>query len=311
MTKNATNTVLMVRPVAFAMNEQTAVDNFYQKKGTSEQNAQELARDEFDGFVRNLRAKGVRVEVLDDTLVPHTPDSIFPNNWISMHDDGRIVLYPMKAENRRLERRSDIFEELERRGYEVGTTIDYTASEYDERYLEGTGSMVLDHDSKIAYLARSQRADEGLFRAFCAEFKYTPVVFTAYQETPEGPGQIYHTNVMMCVTDAYVLVCLDTIYDSNERTAVADAILKSGKQILEISVAQKSNFAGNMLLVKGTADQLILVMSSSAYRALTSEQIDFISQYHTILHSDLHTIETLGGGSARCMLAEIYLTKTA
>lgn len=311
MTKNATNTVLMIRPVAFALNEQTAVDNFYQKKGTSEQNAQELARDEFDGFVRNLRAKGVRVEVLDDTLVPHTPDSIFPNNWISMHEDGRIVLYPMKAENRRLERRSDIFEELEGRGYEVGTTIDYTASENEERYLEGTGSMVLDHDSRIAYLARSQRADEILFRAFCAEFMYTPVVFTAYQETPEGLGQIYHTNVMMCVTDAYVLVCLDTIHNSIERAMVERAILDSGKQILEISVAQKSNFAGNMLLVKGTADQLILVMSSSAYRALTSEQIDFISQYHTILHSDLHTIETLGGGSARCMLAEIYLTKTA
>ncbi|MDA0897952.1 MAG: arginine deiminase-related protein [Bacteroidetes bacterium] len=311
MTKNATNTVLMIRPVAFALNEQTAVDNFYQKKGTSEQNAQELAREEFDGFVRNLRAKGVRVEVLDDTLVPHTPDSIFPNNWISMHEDGRIVLYPMKAENRRLERRSDIFEELERRGYEVSTTIDYTASENEERYLEGTGSMVLDHDSKIAYLARSQRADEGLFRAFCAEFKYTPVVFTAYQETPEGLGQIYHTNVMMCVTDAYVLVCLDTIHDSYERAAVASTIVKSGKQILEISVAQKSDFAGNMLLVKGTDDQLLLVMSSSAYRALTLEQIDFISQYHTILHSDLHTIETLGGGSARCMLAEIYLTKTA
>lgn len=311
MTKNATNTVLMIRPVAFALNEQTAVDNFYQKKGISEQNAQELALEEFDGFVRNLRTKGVLVEVLDDTLVPLTPDSIFPNNWISMHEDGRIVLYPMKAENRRLERRSDIFEELERRGYEVSKTIDYTASENEERYLEGTGSMVLDHDSKIAYLARSQRADEGLFRAFCVEFKYTPVVFTAYQETPEGLGQIYHTNVMMCVTDAYVLVCLDTIHDSYERAAVASAIVKSGKQILEISVAQKSDFAGNMLLVKGTDDQLLLVMSSSAYRALTLEQIDFISQYHTILHSDLHTIETLGGGSARCMLAEIYLTKTA
>ena len=311
MTKNATNTLLMVRPVAFALNEQTAVDNFYQKKGTSEQNAQKLAREEFDGFVKNLRAQGVVVEVLEDTLVPHTPDSIFPNNWISMHEDGRIALYPMKAENRRMERRSDIFDELERRGYEIGATVDYTSSENEEAFLEGTGSMVLDHDAKIAYLAKSQRADEGLFRTFCVDFDYTPVVFTAYQDTPEWIGKIYHTNVMMCVTDKYVLVCLDTIHDSTERAGVEAAIRNSGKQILEISVAQKGNFAGNMLLVKGTANQLILVMSSSAYSALTAEQIYFIQQYHTILHSYLHTIETLGGGSARCMLAEIYLTKTA
>jgi hypothetical protein len=311
MTNNATNKLLMVRPVAFAMNEQTAVDNYYQKKESGKMNAQESARDEFDGLVEKLRAEGVQVEVLEDTHVPHTPDSIFPNNWISMHQDGRVALYPMKAENRRLERRTDIFEELQSRGYEVTTTVDYTAAEQKELFLEGTGSMVLDHDSKIAYMARSQRADEGLFHTFCKDFNYEPVVFTAYQETPDGIGQIYHTNVMMCVTDAYVLVCLDTIHDANERVLVEEAILKSGKEILVISVEQKSNFAGNMLLVKGAADELILVMSSSAYRALNEDQKDFITQHHRILHSDLHTIETLGGGSARCMLAEIYLTKTA
>ncbi|MDA8581330.1 arginine deiminase-related protein [Schleiferiaceae bacterium] len=311
MTNNATNKLLMVRPVAFAMNEQTAVDNYYQKKESGKMNAQESARDEFDGLVEKLRAEGVQVEVLEDTHVPHTPDSIFPNNWISMHQDGRVALYPMKAENRRLERRTDIFEELQSRGYEVTTTVDYTAAEQKELFLEGTGSMVLDHDSKIAYMARSQRADEGLFHTFCKDFNYEPVVFTAYQETPDGIGQIYHTNVMMCVTDAYVLVCLDTIHDANERALVEEAILKSGKEILVISVEQKCNFAGNMLLVKGAADELILVMSSSAYKALNEDQKDFITQHHRILHSDLHTIETLGGGSARCMLAEIYLTKTA
>ena len=235
-------------------------------------NAQESARDEFDGLVEKLRAEGVQVEVLEDTHVPHTPDSIFPNNWISMHQDGRVALYPMKAENRRLERRTDIFEELQSRGYEVTTTVDYTAAEQKELFLEGTGSMVLDHDSKIAYMARSQRADEGLFHAFCKDFNYEPVVFTAYQETPDEIGQIYHTNVMMCVTDAYVLVCLDTIHDANERALVEEAILKSGKEILVISVEQKSNFAGNMLLVKGAADELILVMSSSAYKALKKKK---------------------------------------
>lgn len=239
MTNNATNKLLMVRPVAFAMNEQTAVDNYYQKKESGKMNAQESARDEFDGLVEKLRAEGVQVEVLEDTHVPHTPDSIFPNNWISMHQDGRVALYPMKAENRRLERRTDIFEELQSRGYEVTTTVDYTAAEQKELFLEGTGSMVLDHDSKIAYMARSQRADEGLFHAFCKDFNYEPVVFTAYQETPDGIGQIYHTNVMMCVTDAYVLVCLDTIHDANERALVEEAILKSGKEILVISVEQK------------------------------------------------------------------------
>lgn len=311
MTKNATNTLLMVRPVAFAMNEQTALDNFYQKKGTSELNAQELACEEFDRFVEKLQGQGVVVEVLQDSPTPHTPDSIFPNNWISMHEDGRVALYPMKAENRRLERRTDVFAQLQNRGYKTGEVVDYTAAERNHLFLEGTGSMVLDHDAKIAYLARSQRADEGLFRTFCSDFDYTPVVFSAYQNTPDGIGLIYHTNVMMCVTDVYVLICLDTIHDKNERAAVEAAIRKSGKQILEISVGQKSSFAGNMLLVKGAKEELILVMSSSAYRALNASQKDFIEQYHTILHTDLHTIETLGGGSARCMLAEIYLTKTA
>ena len=283
MTNNATNKLLMVRPVAFAMNEQTAVDNYYQKKESGKMNAQESARDEFDGLVEKLRAEGVQVEVLEDTHVPHTPDSIFPNNWISMHQDGRVALYPMKAENRRLERRTDIFEELQSRGYEVTTTVDYTAAEQKELFLEGTGSMVLDHDSKIAYMARSQRADEGLFHAFCKDFNYEPVVFTAYQETPDGIGQIYHTNVMMCVTDAYVLVCLDTIHDANERALVEEAILKSGKEIIEISVEQKSNFAGNMLLVKGAGDEFILVMSSSAYYALNQDQIDYIMQHKDTL----------------------------
>lgn len=311
MTKNATNTLLMVRPAAFAMNEQTALDNFYQKKGTSEWNAQELACKEFDRFVDKLQGKGVVIEVLQDTPTPHTPDSIFPNNWISMHEDGRVALYPMKAENRRLERRTDVFTELKNKGYKIGDIVDYTAAERNDLFLEGTGSMVLDHDAKIAYLARSQRADEGLFRMFCSDFDYTPIVFTAYQNTPNGIGLIYHTNVVMCVTDAYVLICLDTIHDKDERAAVEAAIRKSGKEILEISTDQKSSFAGNMLLVKGAEEELILVMSSSAYGALDASQKDFIGQYHTILHTDLHTIETLGGGSARCMLAEIYLTKTA
>ena len=308
MTNNASSHILMVRPVRFGMNAQTAVDNFYQNKetttGTSEQ-AKALA--EFEHFVAALIANGVNVHVLEDTTEPHTPDSIFPNNWISMHSDGTVVLYPMKAENRRLERREEIFQILKNWGFTTDALIDLTGLEEEGMFLEGTGSIVFDHDQRIAYLARSQRADEKTFVSLCGQLKYTPVVFSAFQDTPAGPQPIYHTNVLMCMTNTYVLICLDTILDVSERAEVVKAIEDSGKDILEITKEQKIQFAGNMLLVKGTMDQLFLVMSGSAYRALTPQQVARIELDHKIIYSDLPTIETLGGGSARCMLAEIYL----
>ena len=308
MTNNASSHILMVRPVRFGMNAQTAVDNFYQNKetttGTSEQ-AKALA--EFEHFVAALIANGVNAHVLEDTTEPHTPDSIFPNNWISMHSDGTVVLYPMKAENRRLERREEIFQILKNWGFTTDALIDLTGLEEEGMFLEGTGSIVFDHDQRIAYLARSQRADEKTFVSLCGQLKYTPVVFSAFQDTPAGPQPIYHTNVLMCMTNTYVLICLDTILDVSERAEVVKAIEDSGKDILEITKEQKIQFAGNMLLVKGTMDQLFLVMSASAYRALTPQQVARIELDHKIIYSDLPTIETLGGGSARCMLAEIYL----
>ena len=308
MTNNASSHILMVRPVRFGMNAQTAVDNFYQNKetttGTSEQ---DKALAEFEHFVAALIANGVNVHVLEDTTEPHTPDSIFPNNWISMHSDGTVVLYPMKAENRRLERREEIFQILKNWGFTTDALIDLTGLEEEGMFLEGTGSIVFDHDQRIAYLARSQRADEKTFVSLCGQLKYTPVVFSAFQDTPAGPQPIYHTNVLMCMTNTYVLICLDTILDVSERAEVVKAIEDSGKDILEITKEQKIQFAGNMLLVKGTMDQLFLVMSGSAYRALTPQQVARIELDHKIIYSDLPTIETLGGGSARCMLAEIYL----
>jgi hypothetical protein len=311
MTKNATKTILMVRPVRFGMNAQTAVDNFYQKKDAATDAALDNAKAqaEFDAFVSKLRAVGVEVLVVQDDKQPHTPDSIFPNNWISMHEDGCVVLYPMKAENRRLERRSDIEEVLTEAGFVISEVLDISDAEEQGTFLEGTGCIIFDHDEKIAYMARSQRADEHLFAEICGRFEYRPVVFSAFQDTPAGRQPIYHTNVLMCMTDKYAVLCLDAIDDVTERNMVIATIRESGKEILEITEAQKHQFGGNMLLVKGSSEQLHLVMSSSAYRCLEREQKEMIRKHHSILHSDLTTIETLGGGSARCMLAEIYLPK--
>lgn len=312
MSLNFTNSLLMVRPARFALNEQTAVDNFYQQTDAlveSEQ-AQAKALAEFDNFVGKLKAEGVDVHVIQDSEDPHTPDSIFPNNWISMHRDGSILLYPMKAENRRLERRPNIASELEEMGFAIEEIVDFSAAEEEGYYLEGTGALIFDHDKKLVYMARSQRADEGLLDIVASEIGYTPVVFSAFQDTPEGRQPIYHTNVMMCVTHTSVIICLDTIDDAQEKDMVKKAIEDSGKELIEISEAQKHQFAGNMLAVKGDGAKPLLVMSSRAAESLTQNQKDIIEVHHKIVHSDLETIENLGGGSARCMLAEIYLPKT-
>lgn len=311
MTKNATNSILMIRPVRFGMNAQTAVDNFYQQVDAAGEANEDnrKAQLEFDAFVAKLRLAGVNVVEVQDSDNPHTPDSIFPNNWISMHEDGTVVLYPMKAENRRLERRSDIEQILTNEGFAFQEVYDLSSAEDEQRYLEGTGSIIFDHDQKIAYMARSQRVDAQLFDRLCGKFGYEPVVFSAFQDTPEGRRPIYHTNVLMCMTDKYAVLCADAIDNETERQFVLNKIEKSGKELLLISEAQKHLFGGNMLLVEGKHKSLHLVMSSSAFNSLTKDQLNFIEKYHSIIHSDLKTIETLGGGSARCMLAEIYLPK--
>lgn len=307
MTQNATNEILMVRPVRFGMNAETAVDNHYQQVNQHITDAAHKAIQEFDNFVQLLQEQGVHVHVLQDTAEPHTPDSIFPNNWLSMHADGTVCLYPMKAENRRLERIQGIEKVLQDWGFEVGEVADFTSEERCNTYLEGTGALIFDHDSRLVYMARSQRADEGLMRILAEKLGYDPVIFSAYQSVNGQRLPIYHTNVMMCVTDQYVVICLDCIDDPSERDAVRNAILNSGKEVLELTEQQVEQFAGNMLLVKGDRENLFLVMSSSARTALTMSQLELIEKHHTIIHASLPTIETLGGGSARCMLAEIYL----
>ena len=301
-----TDTVLMIEPVAFGFNEQTAVNNYFQVQ--QEGNAQDKALKEFNDFVEKLRAKDINVITIKDTFEPKTPDSIFPNNWVSFHKDGKVVLYPMFAENRRLERRNDILDQIKEQ-FEVTEVIDYSGAEKDNLFLEGTGSMIFDHDNKLAYGSVSLRLDEGLFRKFCSDFGFQPVVFHSYQTAGEERLPIYHTNVMMCVADQFVVICLDCIDDESERNNVIETIKNSGKELIEISEDQMQNFAGNMLQVHNKSGEKFLVMSESAYKSLNRDQVSAIEKYCEIIYSDLEVIETNGGGSARCMLAEVFLPK--
>jgi len=306
-----TNSILMIRPVAFRMNEQTAVNNYYQKvlDGLSKETVNAKAQQEFDALVTKLRMVGVQVIVVDDTLAPDTPDSIFPNNWISFHESGDVVLYPMFAENRREERREDILDILEEHGFVINEIMDYTSAEEDGFYLEGTGSLLLDRENSKAYCALSPRADEELFIEFCEDFEYSPVIFEAFQTVNGERKLIYHTNVMMCIGDTFAVICADCIDDKKERKMVLDSLKGDEKEIILITEDQVNSFAGNMLEVKGADDRRYLVMSSSAHQSLTKKQIAQLEEHVTILSSNLDTIEACGGGSARCMMAEIFLPR--
>ncbi len=309
--KQTTNSILMIRPVAFRMNEQTAVNNYYQKvlEGLSLETVNAKAQAEFDAFVAKLRKVGVNVTVVEDTLEPNTPDSIFPNNWISFHESGDVVLYPMFAENRRAERREDILDVLEDDGFVINEIMDYTLAEEDNVFLEGTGSLLLDRENGKAYCALSPRADEELMIEFCEDFEFTPVLFEAFQTVNGERKLIYHTNVMMCLGDTFAVICADCIDDKKERKMVLDSLRGDDKEIILITEEQVNNFAGNMLEVKGKNEERFLVMSESAYKSLTKKQITQLEAHVEIIHSSLDTIEACGGGSARCMMAEIFLPK--
>ena len=309
--KQTTNSILMIRPVAFRMNEQTAVNNYYQKviENLLPATVNAKAQEEFDVFVSKLRKVGVHVIVVDDTLEPSTPDSIFPNNWISFHENGDVTLYPMFAENRRLERREDILDILEDEGFVINEIMDYTSAEEDGFFLEGTGSIVLDRENGKAYCALSPRADEELFIEFCEDFEYNPILFEAFQTVGTERKLIYHTNVMMSVGETFAIICAESIDDKKERKIVLDSLRGDEKEIILITEEQVNNFAGNMLEVRGFDDKRYLVMSTSAYKSLTKKQIAQIEEHVTILSSSLDTIEACGGGSARCMMAEIFLPK--
>ncbi len=306
-----TNTILMIRPINFRMNEQTAVNNYYQQEidNVLSSTLNSKAQNEFDAFVDKLRSFGIHVIVVSDSDEFDTPDSIFPNNWISFHKDGTIGMYPMFAENRRLERREDILEQVELEGFLIENVVDYTSAEEDDIFLEGTGSMILDRENNKAYCALSPRADEELFIEFCEDFEYTPIVFTANQTVEEKREAIYHTNVMMCIAETFAIVCLSSIDDKKERKNVLKHLKEDGKKVIDITEDQVSNFAGNMLQVQGKDDERFLIMSQSAFESLTASQKAQINNHCKIISSSLATIEACGGGSARCMMAEVFLPK--
>lgn len=309
--QQTTNTILMVRPVNFRMNEQTAVNNYYQKviDDLLPASVNKKAQEEFDAYVDKLGSFGVNVIVVSDTNDFDTPDSIFPNNWISFHQDGTVAIYPMFAQNRRQERREDVLDILEENGFLIENVVDYTSAEEEGVFLEGTGSVLLDRANRKAYCALSPRADESLFIEFCEDFEYTPVVFTSNQTVDGERKAIYHTNVMMCLAETFAVICLESIDDKKERKNVVKHLRENNKEIIDISEAQVNSFAGNMLQVKGTNNQLYLVMSQAAYNVLTSKQIEQIKKHCPIISSSLDTIEACGGGSARCMMAEVFLPR--
>ncbi|MGC4232460.1 MAG: arginine deiminase-related protein [Niabella sp.] len=297
-----TSHILMIRPAAFAYNPQTAVNNRFQKI-SEPLNVQQKALQEFDDFVNILRTSGIDVTVVEDAPEPHTPDAIFPNNWVSFHEDGTVVLYPMFAPNRQLERNKNVIASINKTFF-IRSTIDLTG--YEERgiFLEGTGSMVLDRTNELAYACLSPRTCPTALYDFCDAMGYQPVLFNAFDA--EG-NEIYHTNVMMCVADQYAIICLESIRDTVQKQMLVSRLAETGKELIGISLEQMNQFAGNMLQLENIAGEQLLVMSTRAFHSLNKDQVSQIRSFNPIIYSPLNTIEDNGGGSARCMMAEIFL----
>lgn len=299
----AASAVVMIRPHRFFSNPETIADNAFQRetRGADAEKTSRNALAEFDRAVESLRNSGVTVELFEDTAAPEKPDAIFPNNWFSTHEDGRVALYPMYSPTRRRERRLDIIESL-RKKYRITDLVDY--SKYEERgvFLEGTGSLVLDHPNRTAYVSLSKRSDPALVERFCKDFSYDPVVFES--ESSDG-RPIYHTNVMLCVGSTFALAGLETITDATARKKVRERLETTNKTVIDLSRDQIENFAGNALELRG-ARRNVLVLSERAAKALRSDQRATMEKTTTLLPLSLPTIE-FAGGSARCMMAEIFL----
>ena len=294
--------ILMVRPYQFYFNQQTAANNFFQSNVNIE-NANELAIAEFDAMVEKLRAHQIKVNVVQDTKDPSTPDSIFPNNWVSTHEGGTLCLYPMFAQNRRAERKSTVLDFLES-NYKIENTLDLTDLEKEGIFLEGTGSMVLDHQNKLAYGCLSERLDKNAFNEWCDKMQFKAIAFKAVDDKAQP---IYHTNVMMCMGDQFVVICLESIPNEQEKQLVLESFKKSNKEVIAISQDQLNHFAGNMLQVFDINEKPHLIMSEQAHTSLDPAQVKSLEKYNPILPISIPTIEALGGGSTRCMMAEIYL----
>lgn len=297
----STSHIFMVRPAGFGFNEETSASNaFQQRQEMKETQAKALA--EFDGAVDTLRAAGVDVRVFEDSPSPIKPDAIFPNNWISLHDDGTLVLYPMHAPNRRPERRQDIMDALSK-DFEVKRILDWSAEEQNNRFLEGTGSVVFDHINRVAFACLSPRTDKYLFAKLCAELGYEAISFYAYDENSK---EIYHTNVMMSIGDDFAVICPESIANRDDRNKVMSYLRLINREIIELSFSQLRQFAGNVLELKSTGNEDLLVLSEQALRSLNNYQKDLIAERNRFIPLHIPTIETIGGGSARCMIAELF-----
>jgi hypothetical protein len=294
------HTLLMIRPKSFGFNTQTADSNFFQTNISSNL---DTAIDEFDKMVDVLKANEISVEVFDDTAEPRKPDAIFPNNWISFHHDGSVVVYPMLAENRRLERRHDIISALSKE-FVLNEIIDFSYEETRAKFLEGTGSMVFDHGNRVAFACRSPRTNEKLFNEVCSKLGYKPIIFDALDEKGNS---IYHTNVMMSVAEKFCVVCLDSIKNDEDQELILRNLMDTNHKVIAISYEQMRAFAGNILEVQNRYGESIVVMSNTAFNSLLPGQLNAITQFSEVLPVAIPTIERVGGGGVRCMIAGIHL----
>ncbi len=303
----STSNILLIRPSNFVFNTETAGSNSFQNnfKNLDAETINKKVSEEFEQFVEVLKSKAVHVIVIDDTDSPQKPDAIFPNNWVTFHEDGTVIVYPMFAQNRRYERRQDIIDELEK-NFIMKKIIDISEYEKENKFLEGTGSIVFDHINKIGYACLSPRTNKELFMLVCEMLNYKPVYFHA---SDKDGKEIYHTNVMMCIGEKFSVICLESITDKQERTLVSNSLSETGLEIIAITNEQMNHFAGNMLAIETENKKSILALSQSAFVSLTANQKKEIEKYSELVPLSINTIETIGGGSARCMMAEIFLKR--
>lgn len=299
---------MMVRPASFGFNPETAASNaFQQNQPFTAIESSEKAQKEFDYMVDLLRSHEIEVLVVDDTATPIKPDAIFPNNWISFHHDGTVVLYPMLAENRRLERRQDIVEVVAK-NHRMARLIDLSVHEHRGLFLEGTGSIVFDYMNKIAYASRSPRTHDALLIQLCSDLGFQPVIFNA---SDEGGQPIYHTNVLMGIGEKFVVICLDAIKDDSDQERILLSFERTGHKVIAISFEQMKSFAGNLIEVASKSGESFVLMSETAFQSLLPGQINAISQFSEILPVRIPHIERIGGGSVRCMVAGVFLPGSA
>ena len=305
MKNNSSNVIVMIRPKNFGLNLETANDNGFQNKNTNltTYEVQQRALKEFDQYVAKLQSAGITVEVIEDTDDPILHDSIFPNNWFSTHDDGSLFIYPMKAKNRRLEKFGQALPFI-LENYQVDHQYDMAIEEAEELFLEGTGSMIFDRIHKIAYAGISERTNRHLFHEFCNKMHFTAIDF---HPVDENKKPIYHTNVMLSITSDMAIICLESIHNQEERSLLLEQFERTNKTIIDITYQQMRHFCCNVLEVTSSTGEKLLTMSSKAFNAFKPQQIATIEKFCKIIHSDLNTIEDIGGGGSRCMMAEIYL----